>query len=135
MNAKRWSLILITTVLILALALIGSSLLTGQPELAQVKPTIPATPIPTSAPTLQAPELTILASGSGVTILEYQGAGVRCIIASDGAGVDMVCQNSATVPVQPTPDGPDKHQTQPQGLEANALEFPRAGDGTPVLAG
>jgi hypothetical protein len=55
-------------------------------------------------------ELTILASGSGVTILEYQGAGVRCIIASDGAGVDMVCQTAPTTPAQPTPDGPDKHQ-------------------------
>ena len=92
-----------------------------------------SSPTPT-VPTLQAPQLTVLASGSGVTILEYQGAGVRCIIAS-GASVDMVCQNSETVPVQPMPDSPDKHQTQPQGLEANALEFPRAGDRTPVLAG
>ena len=131
MSAKRRSLILTVTVLILALALAGC--LVVPPETPSLKPTIPPTATP-AVPMLQAPELTILASGSGVTILEYQGAGVRCIIAS-GASVDMVCQNSETVPVQPMPDSPDKHQTQPQGLEANALEFPRAGDRTPVLAG
>ena len=130
MNAKRWSRIetvFLAAVLILTVgcALTGKA---GAPS--HIPPT--ATPV---APTLQAPELTILASGSGVIILEYQGAGVRCIIASDGAGVDMVCQSAPISPAQPTPDGPDKHQTQPQGLEANALEFPRAGDGTPVLAG
>jgi len=131
MSAKRWSPVLTATVLILALALAGC--VVEPRETNPLKLTMPTTPTP-AVPMLQAPELTILASGSGVTILEYQGAGVRCIIAS-GASVDMVCQNSETVPVQPMPDSPDKHQTQPQGLEANALEFPRAGDRTPVLAG
>jgi len=110
MNAKRWFPIPIAMVLILALALAGCVIV--PPETPSLKPTIPGTP--TAPVTESAAQLTILASGSGVTILEYQGAGVRCIIASDGAGVDMVCQNSATVPVQPTPDGPDK-QRAPNG--------------------
>ena len=115
MTAKRWSPVLTATVLILALALAGC--VVEPRETNPLKLTMPTTPTP-AVPMLQAPELTILASGSGVTILEYQGAGVRCIIASDGAGVDMVCQNSATVPVQPTPDGPDKHQAPNGSSEA-----------------
>lgn len=63
-------------------------------------------------------ELTILASGSGVTVLEYQGAGVRCIIAYGGSNVDMVCQNSATVPAQPTPTEQPKHQVPNGSSEA-----------------
>jgi len=125
MNAKHWSLILIliliATVLILALALAacGRWGLDGAPAPSDIKPSIPATPTPTPvpAPTLQAPPLTILARSEGVTILEYEGAGVPCIIAS-GASVDMVCQNSATVPVQPTPTEQPKHQVPNGSSEA-----------------
>jgi predicted small lipoprotein YifL len=121
MNAKRRSLILTATVLILALSLAacGRWGLDGAPAPSDIKPstpTTPATPVPSAMPS-GGVELTVLASGSGVTILEYQGAGVRCIIAS-GTSVDMVCQNSATVPVQPTPTGPDKQQTPNGSSEA-----------------
>jgi len=113
MNAKRWSLILTATVLILALILAGCLMV--PPETPSLKPTIPGTP---TAPVAEsAAPLTILASGSGVTILEYQGAGVRCIIAS-GTSVDMVCQNAATVPVQPTPTEMPKHQIPNGSSEA-----------------
>ena len=110
MNTKRWSLILTTTVLILALTLSACGL-ARQTETAQVKPT------PT-VPVLQAPGLTVLASGSGVTVLEYEGADVRCIIASDGAGVDMVCQTAPTTPAQPTPTDQPKHQAPNGSSEA-----------------
>jgi hypothetical protein len=117
MNAKQRSLILTVTVLILALTL-GACGLARQAETAQVKPTIPGTPTGAVPMPQAGAELTILAGGSGVTILEYQGAGVRCIIASDGAGVDMVCQNSATVPVQATPTEQPKQQVPNGSSEA-----------------
>lgn len=115
MNAKRWSRMLIVAVLaLITLAACGLA------ETAQMKPTTPApstAPVPSAMPS-GGVELTILASGSGVTVLEYQGAGVCCIIAYGGSNVDMVCQNSDTVPVQPTPDGPDKHQVPNGSSEA-----------------
>jgi hypothetical protein len=109
MNATRWTKILAGAWLVALLALLFAlivALIIGWVSLPWAEAPSPTVTIssPTLAvPTLQAgAELTILATGSGVTVLEYQGTGVRCIIAS-GASVDMVCQNSETVPVQPTP--------------------------------
>jgi len=113
MNAKRRSLILTATVLILALILAGCLMV--PPETPSLKPTVPATP---TAPVAEsAAPLTILASGSGVTVLEYQGAWVRCIIAS-GASVDMVCQSAPVAPAQATPTEQPKHQMPNGSSEA-----------------
>jgi 2-keto-3-deoxy-6-phosphogluconate aldolase len=114
MNAKRTAPILTA----LALALAGCMVMPAETD-GGMKPIAPSA-VPTAAPTA-APtggvELTILASGSGVTVLEYQGAGVRCIIAS-GASVDMVCQSAPMTPTQPTPTEQPKHQVPNGSSEA-----------------
>jgi len=126
MTTKRWALILIVAFLTLSLALAacGRWGLDGAPAPSDIKPSIPTTPTPVPAPTLQAPPLTILARGEGVTVLEYEGVGFRCLIAAGGSNMDMVCQNSATVPVQPTPDTPDKQQTPAPGPRGQCGRIP-----------
>ena len=81
-------------------------------------PTVVVSSPTPAVPTLQAPELTVLARGEGVTVLEYEGVGFRCLIAAGGFNVDMVCQSAPIIPAQPTPTEEPKHQAPNGSSEA-----------------